>query len=69
MTTQTVRNFSIGKVSIAEGLLSLLGDLAAAAEAIAAGGRAAHDWNRLRGRRNEASRGQIAREVFERNFA
>jgi hypothetical protein len=69
MTTQTLRNIPIGKVGIAEAFLGLLDDLAAALEAISAGGRAAHDWNRLRARRNGMSRGEIAREVFERNFA
>ena len=69
MTTEAITNISIGKVSFADAFRSLLDDLARAADAIAAGGRAAHDWNRLRARQHGMSRAQIAREVFERNFA
>jgi hypothetical protein len=44
-------------------------DLAQAAAGIAEGSRAARDCDRLGARRGRMSREQIAREVFERNFA
>jgi hypothetical protein len=63
MTTQT-----LDRASTMEAISELLADLAGAAAEIAAGWRATRDWSRL-AHRPGTSRGQVAREVFERNFA
>lgn len=63
MTTQTIdTNASAGSTAFADAAVRALA-------AISAGWGAARDWRRLSARGNDTSRDQIAREIFERNFA
>ena len=63
MSTQTIDSLRN------TGFFGLLDDARPAAAAISAGWRAARDWRRISARPNGLSREQVARTVFERNFA
>jgi hypothetical protein len=64
MTTHTIRTVPAARV-----LTGLAGDLIRATAAISAGWRATRDWHRASVRGNGIGPEQVARELFERNFA